>query len=462
MKYASQQSDRLAQAYKEIDELKKENSRLQKELFNFRTKKLNENIPPTSLPRNTPTGTTNSNHFAQSTVASRNKDTPKSQSSSGSQGKTPRAVVTIGENNYIYKGGVPVHADYKEFWKRPHFMYQKTRASYAREGVILRERNERRNRQIEIEERRVSKKLSSSSISEPNEVSSWGPCDPEWANWEEKDKDEEKDEEGEEDEKNEEEDDDDEEEDKEDDDEEEDDDDEEKKEERRILEIYSGRPPFPFDDLAIRSRLHRESEFERRWLGIDSKSGFDYLRKGYEIAQAVVYKVGNSGHPGWYRFEDGPHIVKLGRDELLSWMHEHPFPEFGYNGYSAYSVRDALLDLVHLRNAISHPWTSTFRSPQQVDRHLKDVQKVAIMLRDEQRAFEVRKLRDELSDMAKRSVQEIQDLYYLTSQPYSPEIKYHHHHVVIFRGLIENGPSLDEEAFAVAEAWARQGGRVRW
>lgn len=417
MKHTSQLSDRLAKALKEVEALKQENAKLNKKLATLQIKTLHKDIPQAPSPKKSSASTNTSFHFAKSTASSRNKKTQKLQSSSSSKENTHsiRATYTspYTDRKYTYKDGVPI-PDTWYAWERPHYMLE-TELVSQRELEKRLERFERKRRQEEVMKHRISKSLPSPPASEQTCVEDQ-PWDEGW-------------------------------------------DGDPYADARKKAEAYlEDLVIVPHEELAEKSGLHRDDKFEREYVGIDSKKGLGYLQKAFEIVQEAVFEVGKTGAPGWGLFVDGPHLVRLGRNELLSWMGEYPDPCMGRNGSTAYQIRRALLDVVPLRNAISHPSSGYFRSPRRIEALLKSAQEVAVILVDERRAFELRKLRDELCDEANRSVQDIVDLYHLTLQPHGPKLQFKYHHEAMFIDIIHSRYNIyyDEQVQAIASVWANQ------
>ncbi|KAI1127875.1 hypothetical protein F5Y10DRAFT_292556 [Nemania abortiva] len=400
MKYISQQSDRLSQAFERIAELENEVTRLRKELAVLRNSKPQNLLQTPPRPEKSTKSPICTHRYAQSTTASRCKDKSQTQDSEDGGDKSPQNklpfIARDGES-WTYKNGVLVQMDYSI---RPSYM-RSTYAVEKRELAVWREKWDK--------ERELRKKSRSM----------WGP--PFSPN-----------------------------------------------DSRGYSEEYeSDLPPTPpssdddmeddpKDNLEERSRLRDTLRFESQDVTIDSKSGFRYLRRAAEIAQEAIHAVGESGAPGWKRFREGPHVVKLGRNELMSWLGEYPDQRLASNGYAAYTVYHGLLDVVYLRNAISHPCGETFSDPERVDALMKRSQHLAIVLGDEKRAFEVRQLRDDLREEAHRSVQDVLDLYYMSSLPYSTGIECAYHHEKLFQGALNLYSRYSYDywmVLAVAQAW---------
>ncbi|KAI0805646.1 hypothetical protein GGR55DRAFT_654451 [Xylaria sp. FL0064] len=149
--------------------------------------------------------------------------------------------------------------------------------------------------------------------------------------------------------------------------------------------------------LAERTRLHEKLEFSIRIL-TDSKKSLGYLRRAAEIVQKSIFDAHKNGLSGRWDLEDGPHLVRLGRNELWSWLgdedcHFYSRPNWStlaYNGQSGYTVYHAILEVVELRNTISHPHGSELRDAKYVDWLLGSAQNVCVVPGDEKGALEIR------------------------------------------------------------------------
>ncbi|KAI0097288.1 hypothetical protein GGR51DRAFT_566614 [Nemania sp. FL0031] len=418
MKYIRYQSDRLGMAPEREEDLRKEIASLQKELALLKPNKRRTQPRTSSCSEKTaqsPQTPIAEHRYAQSTAASRGKLKSQPQSPTASKEKESLLVMEkfFGTELYRYKDGVPIQMPFLSF--RPKYMGI-TEASRAR---TMATEKEYRNRLDELSIKR--------SMRRPRRFEgSWdlpGHTD-------------------------------------------------HYKELHQMDEFkfHSECPTPPLSDteddsklddsLEKRSRLRDDLYFGQQHINIDSKTGFDLLRRAAEIAQEVIHAVGESGHEAWPRFRGGPHEVKLGRNELMAWLGECPQARFALNGKSASTVFNAVLDVVPLRNAVCHPCGNTFEAAESVDRLIRLSQALAVTLGDEKRAFEVRQLRDDLRDEANRSVQDVLDLYYMSTQPYSPGIECKYHHVKLFKYLLlvhHHRPDPEGEgerrALDVARAW---------
>ncbi len=423
MKYISQHSDRLSQAFKRIEELEKENIRLRKEIVVLRAAK-----PPRSTNSISSPSPKGNPHYAQPTRSSRNKDKLELQGPESIEDEKPRFVI-IDEDTYVYKHGVPILTgeDKRPWGLKPRFM-QLTSSSYKREIAKLHERLERRKQAT------LQPSWHSPAPTPKAYGNGWGSPDKE-------------------------------------------------------VEVPSEEPlgssiPLPSaaltptppeeevenepeDNLAERSRLDESLPWN---IGIrtDSKTSLDYLRRAAEIVQKSIFDARENGGLGRSRGwddSDGPHLVLLGRNELMSWLGEYPEANLARNGYSAWMVHHRLLDVVPLRNAISHPSGRELRDPFLVDAHLKSAQAVCVVLGDEKGTLEIREIRDALRNDTDNAWQCVKDLYFLSLQPYPGAFDVQYHHVTLFKWILDMGDRLYkheredyEEVLAVARAWDSQRG----
>lgn len=430
MKHISQYSVRLSQAFKKIEELEKKNTRIREELIGLRT----SNKQGTSCL--TKSASTNEQpHFAQSTKSSSNKHKSRPQNHNRSKCMTGRAVLISGQL-HTKKAGVPLHIAPQKTpsCHGPRYI-SATRASHNREIEIADERLKHKKKQEEIKRRRVSPRLPSPPTSRCNSHVRWNSdtvadfmsSEAYWG-WSSNFR--------------------------------------EKKEdlplEESPAEVSSGDAEVKSDppvDLATRSRVDEILGLTSP-APIDSKKGFSYLRRAFHIVQQIVFDVATS--PGWQGggYEEGPHLVRLGRDELLSWMGVNCMP---YNGYTTSKICNDLLFVVSLRNALCHPNGNTFRDSTEVERLLRHAQRVTVTLGDEKAAMELREMRETLRSEAKQSLQDIRDMYHLSLQPHHEELAYKFHHLPLFKEVLSlhqrghwNKSKEEKEFVVIAQAWASQ------
>lgn len=194
---------------------------------------------------------------------------------------------------------------------------------------------------------------------------------------------------------------------------------------------------------------------------VDDERLFRLLTKGRELAQKCLWLFMDKHQPGIRRreFPGGWQQVRLEVSALqpavassaLSWRQNSP-----------QLARDALLAIVPLRHLTCH-WNQfdlgwSRPAPRLVDRHLKNVQKLAIHLYDEESAMEARKLRDEAHQAVEDTVAEMEAL-----EPLFGVYEWKYHHEQMFEQIKyakeENDPEMfryPDVILRAAEAWSRR------
>ncbi|KAI1272187.1 hypothetical protein F5Y07DRAFT_380435 [Xylaria sp. FL0933] len=224
------------------------------------------------------------------------------------------------------------------------------------------------------------------------------------------------------------------------------------------------------ETLAEKTRLHEKLEIFSVRIFTDSKKSLDYLRRAAEVVQKSIFDAHKNGLSGRFELEDGPHLVRLGRNELWSWLgaecHDvYPSPVYyklAYNGHRGDEVYDAILKVVELRNTISHADGDDLRYAACVDWLLSRAQNVCVVLGDEKGALEIRDIRDALRADADNVRRYVRDLHFLSVQPYPVTFDLEFHHVKMFERImkrnecIESGMEENAEFLAVARAWHTQ------
>ncbi|KAI0097289.1 hypothetical protein GGR51DRAFT_566615 [Nemania sp. FL0031] len=412
MKHISKHTDRLSKALNKAEELEQEVARLRKKLALLEIGKQHKLRPSTCSEKST-NNTTIENRYAQPTEASRKKD--KSRITLRTSGDKLPLITRANSGStevYRYKDGVPIKLGTPI--ETPHYM-KDTQTVFSRRWITDGERLAKQ--QLAKQQQRKQAQISQSPQISSDELWSWK----QWEDYE---------------------------------------------------PLPKEMPPTPpesdagnenerVEDLETRSRLGDNLWFGGRRVTIDSKNGFKYLRRAFKIAQEAVHAVGESGAPGWRRFRGGPQTVKLGRDELMCWIGQCSPLEHSRNASSRGTIYNKLLGVVPLRNAVSHPSEETFENSQEVDEYIRLSQALAVALGDDKRAFEVRKLRDDLRDEANRSAQDLLDLYHISCLPYCPGIRCQYHHIRLFEsflGYYDYFPDPDKEeerrVLELARAWA--------
>ncbi|KAI1113298.1 hypothetical protein F5Y14DRAFT_452194 [Nemania sp. NC0429] len=437
MKYISQYSDRLGQAFKRIEELEKENTQLRRELDRLLAGKQRQQ-------QGTPYSTKSSDpkeqpHYARSTTASCSKEKSATQQPMQSKCATERRVLIDGKL-YAYEAGVPRHISspgYQLFSPGSPGYMGLTKAYSVRQLQIFLGNFERERKQEEIKKRRISQPLPKP----PPEWDSWGTDNPHPAppkdesDWTYEAKPAENETPADE-----------------------------------SLEIPSSmtddyKKYDPSWELVIRSRLNDGLSVTDVSPPIESKKGFDFLRRAVEIVQQTIFDIVKSGAPGWDgdNFEDGPHAVRLGRDELLSWIGSRSQNKLIYNGHQPKRIHDELLSIVPLRNSLCHPSGWLFRDAHWLDEKISRAHRLVVTLGDENAAMEIRGIRDAVRNETYQSLQEIKGIYFLSIQPHPENMDFHFRLVPFFKGVLSSDKrgawknTKDErEVLAVAQAWALQ------
>lgn len=103
--------------------------------------------------------------------------------------------------------------------------------------------------------------------------------------------------------------------------------------------------PGPDRTLEVTSRLDDDLAVDLKFVRTDSKRNLHYLRCAYKLAQQAIHKEWCKDGFGGGRtqdFRDGPHVIALGRNELISWLGEFPNKRLARNGHSYPEVHDAI------------------------------------------------------------------------------------------------------------------------
>ncbi|KAI3393343.1 hypothetical protein diail_4424 [Diaporthe ilicicola] len=148
--------------------------------------------------------------------------------------------------------------------------------------------------------------------------------------------------------------------------------------------------------------------------------------------------------------------LDLGRQVLSSWLDRLPRGFFTHRQTYSYEVISRVNDLVPLRNFLHH-FNGEACSLRSMDDHLETVQKLAVLLYDEDSASHARALRDKLRREAERTVAEIETLMMLTALPEAGEPWQHHHAALLWdvAGAIKRHEWVAEEP----GRWDQGGGR---
>lgn len=151
------------------------------------------------------------------------------------------------------------------------------------------------------------------------------------------------------------------------------------------------------------------------------------LNSAHRIAQDVMFKAGRLHWPHKlkYHWVGGPRAVMLGRSELIETLGQgieidptlFASPPDNVDNQSfprRWSVDSVVFAIVNLRNAVCHP---RLRNMKAVDSLVSRVQRLAVVLRDFEKAKRVRSLRDELRHEARKVHEDIESIYILRADP---------------------------------------------
>lgn len=196
-----------------------------------------------------------------------------------------------------------------------------------------------------------------------------------------------------------------------------------------------------FDDrierkgIALRTRLHLD-----KWVWepaynvvIDHDELFDILWRAERLAKRCLWRWLRTNRPKkceWY----GIHYLSdmdFGRDRL-SLLTFGDAELYDYRWTKSHEVMQALEELIILRNKVHHFNGSRFRISN-VDEHLYDVQRLAVLLYDEETATSARGLRSRLQKEAEGVSREIEMVWLLTTLPFAGNHPWQHHHIRLFQ-----------------------------
>lgn len=190
--------------------------------------------------------------------------------------------------------------------------------------------------------------------------------------------------------------------------------------------------------LAERSMLHDALSYcsPLNHVYIPSNVTYRLLCQAFRLAQETFHNAAREHWPRVWerqRLEEGPHQVLFGFSELASCLRGTETSHMGFlavRGSCADTVRNALFDMVSVRNDICHYGNRYHKKFGGDDGLLKRCQKLAVVLKDERRAFRIRKIRDILHVQAATIMTEVGALRLLAILPFAQPWKYYH------RGLL--------------------------
>ncbi|CAJ2502642.1 Uu.00g100360.m01.CDS01 [Anthostomella pinea] len=226
------------------------------------------------------------------------------------------------------------------------------------------------------------------------------------------------------------------------------------------------------DDLSKRSRLHdgleapgflaTASPNARSYVYFRGASGFDYLQTAYKKVQKLLYDTVRARWPDIHlaHYRDGPHAVRLGRDELhrvFGGEHIGCSDLAANSAESSWRLKDAIMDNVDLRNAVCHP-SERLQNSWSIDVMLKSAQRLAVCLEDGAIMMDIRALRDDLAKEARQTLRDFEESVALASLPFAGTLNegWEAHHERHFSGALHDwsrGRECSDEVLALALQW---------
>lgn len=214
--------------------------------------------------------------------------------------------------------------------------------------------------------------------------------------------------------------------------------------------------------LPLSTRLDDEAwlEADLQDVRVDDEYLLGLLTRGKQIAQKCLWKHMDKHEPDAREcyFPGGWHQVKLERDVLRAILPGN----LGYRANDPELAYDAALSVVRLRNAVCHwsagsiPWGR--HAARVVDQLLKDLQKFAICLYDEESALAARELRDEARRAVEDTISELEAV-----EPLFDEYQFKYHHKQMFEqiAMAREGGYLADFRFPgvilrAADLWSRR------
>lgn len=208
-----------------------------------------------------------------------------------------------------------------------------------------------------------------------------------------------------------------------------------------------------FDDIierkgiALRTRLRLDS-----WVwepannvAIDHDELFDILWRAERLAKRCLWRWLRANRPRTCEFY-GLHYLSdmdFGRDRLnLLAFGDTEF--YDYRRTKSHAVMRALEELIILRNKVHHFKGRGFRM-EFIDEHLYDVQRLGVLLYDEETATSARGLRNRLRKEAEEVAREIGAIWLLTALPFVGDYPWQYHHVELFQRVHSRLGGMDDD-----------------
>jgi hypothetical protein len=208
------------------------------------------------------------------------------------------------------------------------------------------------------------------------------------------------------------------------------------------------------EDRSERKRIEIQTRLgDNAWLSdpvnnicLDDDEVFDILYRGEKVAKRCLWRWLRINRPMTSRRFGYLSNMDFGRD-TLSRFYRSNRTVFDYRHTQSVEVEYIMEHLIWLRNSVHHfdGWGSSLAV---VEEHLFAVHRLAVLLYDEEIAVRARSLRDRLHQAAEGVAQEIETVWLLTELPFAGDHPWKHHHITLFREVLETRRS-DED-------WARQ------
>lgn len=200
-----------------------------------------------------------------------------------------------------------------------------------------------------------------------------------------------------------------------------------------------------------------------KYIFIDDLQQARLLIQARELAQKCLWKFveeripGQNPWEGWQqvRFEWGLLSRNWDRGEKYHGL-------LRYRASEPYYVWNTIQSVINLRHTTSHYSRSSGLFPSRlddVDTHIKNVQRLAIQLYDKESALEARRLRDELRQAAHDTMDEITALGPLVTLPFAG-YPWKHHHERVLRWLHATARDANEGRSKLDEHFPEALGRI--
>lgn len=187
---------------------------------------------------------------------------------------------------------------------------------------------------------------------------------------------------------------------------------------------------------------------------IDCATNFNYLEQARKLVQKAIYDASEQDAFNWKgKFPGGPDFVTLGRNEILEWTRGRVVG--AYKNVTESQIWPELMQIVTLRNAISHAHACELVYGRTVDNLLSDAQSLTVVLGDEERSMAIRQLRDNVLAAARESKRELLDTVALRCLPFQGDVEFKYHQIRQLKEAErwERSRQCDPEILTAAREW---------